>query len=633
MRNPRRAACGSWHSPISAQAASGSGLRLMQPRAQGDWIYWVESRPAEQGRCVLMRGKPGQEPQALLPAPYSARSRVHEYGGGAYAVHGDALAFVNDADQQIYLLTDGIPRRLTDAPGSRFGDLGFDPEHARLICVRERHTGAGIEPENSLAAVSLHDGAIHSLAQGHDFYSSPALDRGAQRLAWLQWDHPRMPWDGCALCCAELDAEGAIKTTQLLAGGESESLFQPQFAPDGSLHFLSDRNGWWNIYRVTPSGNVAVTTDAADYGLAQWNLGMSRYGFRDDGALLAVRNVQGRAQLIEIQAGVQRLLPLPLTQIEHLHVHGNVVAMLGSSPQTVNTVYAGTDARHGLRRSTQLELAAACISVAQPIRFQAADSETVHAWYYPPCNPGYRAPETECPPLIVKCHGGPTAMNGDGLDPRIQFWTSRGFAVVDVNYRGSSGFGRAYRCSLHGAWGIKDVEDCIGAARWLAERGLADAERTAISGSSAGGFTVLSALAFHDYFRAGAVYYGISELASAMTDTHKFEARYGDSLLGRWPEAAAVYRARSPLYAAENIRCPVIFFQGLRDRVVPPDQTERMVTALQAGGQTVSYITFPEEGHGFRRADSLCRALEEELAFYARVFGFVAHDADTPQQP
>lgn len=633
MTSRQGAPCGTWRSPVSAELASGSSLRLMQPRTSHGWTYWIESRPLEQGRCVLMRAQPEQPAQTLLYAPYSAHSRVHEYGGGAYAVHGERIAFVNDADQQLYLLEHGVVRQLAARPGARFGDLCFDSSHDALICVCEYHDETRREPINSLVAVSLHDGLIRTLAEGHDFYSSPALDRDAHRLAWLQWDHPQMPWDGCELCVAELDAAGALKSVRALAGSADESLFQPQFAPDGSLHFISDRSGWWNIYKVTDSGTEAVTAGAADYGLAQWNLGMSRYGFDAHGTLFAVRTVDGRAELVRIRGRAQEPIALPLTQIDHLHVADNDAAMLASSPHTVSTVYAGLTAPQAIRRSNAFELDAGYISVAQAIRFPAANGEQVHAWFYPPCNAGYRVPDGERPPLIVKCHGGPTAMNGDGLDPRIQFWTSRGFAVVDVNYRGSSGFGRDYRQSLHGAWGIKDVEDCIGAANYLADRGLADPQRTAISGSSAGGYTVLSALAFHDCFRAGAVYYGISELASAMTDTHKFESRYGDRLIGPWPEAQATYRERSPLYAAEHIRCPVIFFQGLRDRVVPPDQTERMVKALEARGQTVSYVTFPEEGHGFRRAESLRRALESELAFYARSFGFPLPATDALPHP
>ena len=633
MSNARSAPCGSWQSPLSAELASGKSLRLMQPLAHAGWTYWVESRPAEQGRCVLMRSKPDQAPQSLLPPPFSAHSRVHEYGGGAYAVQNDSIAFVNDADQQLYLLAGDKVQQLTAVPGSRFGDLRFDTRHQRLICVREQHDETGREPVNSLVAISLRDGTLRTLAEGHDFYSSPALDRDAHQLAWLQWDHPQMPWDGCVLCTAELDGDGALESVRPLAGGDDESVFQPEFSPDDTLHFVSDRDGWWNIYNETDDGITAVTTDTADYGLAQWNLGMSRYGFDTDGTLLAVRTVAGRAELVRIRAGAHEVMPLTLTQIDHLHVSGDGIAMLAGGPRTPGTVFAGATAAHALRRSSELALDATCISVAQAIRFPAADGEQVHAWYYPPCNPEFRVPDHERPPLIVKCHGGPTAMNGDGLDPRIQFWTSRGFAVVDVNYRGSSGFGRAYRNSLRLAWGVKDVEDCIGAARYLADQGLADPQRIAISGSSAGGYTVLSALAFHDCFRAGAVYYGISELASAMTDTHKFEARYGDRLLGPWPEAAAVYRARSPLYAAEHIRCPVIFFQGLRDRVVPPDQTERMVKALRARGQTVSYIAFPDEGHRFRRADSLRQALEAELSFYANAFGFTLPITDNPRHP
>ncbi|MGH8400633.1 MAG: TolB family protein, partial [Gammaproteobacteria bacterium] len=341
MTEIRSAPCGSWHSPISAELASGNNLRLMQPSAHAGWTYWIESRPAEQGRCVVMRGKPGQEPQTLLPATFSARSRVHEYGGGAYAVQDDLLAFVNDTDQQIYLLADGTVERLTDQPGSRFGDLCFDVTHARIICVRERHAEELTEAENSLVAVSLSDGSIRTLAHGHDFYSSPALDHDARRLAWLQWDHPQMPWDGCQLCCAELDAGAALKTVTPLVGSEHESMFQPQFAPDGTLHCLSDRSGWWNIYEVHDSELTAVTADAADYGVAQWNLGMSRYGFLADGTLFAVRTVEGRAELVQMQinTGAQRVSPLPFTQLDHLHVHGDTVTLLASGPRSPATVY------------------------------------------------------------------------------------------------------------------------------------------------------------------------------------------------------------------------------------------------------------------------------------------------------
>lgn len=366
-----------------------------------------------------------------------------------------------------------------------------------------------------------------------------------------------------------------------------------------------------------------------DYGFAQWNFGMSSYGFLADGSLLAVRIRDGISELVEIGAdGKLKLLDTGYSQIEHLYASGDEYVMLAASPTASTQVMLGSHGRLRALSALNDALPLAAISRPQFIRFPTSGGEHAHAWYYPPCNPGFEPQPGERPPLLVKCHGGPTAMSGNGLDPRIQFWTSRGFALADVNYRGSSGFGRRYRESLSGQWGIKDAEDCIAAARHLVGRGLADARRLAISGGSAGGFTVLCALAFHDYFKAGAVYYGLSELETAMRDTHKFEAHYGDSLLGPWPEARALYRARSPLHAAGRIRCPVIFFQGLKDKVVPPDQTERMVAALRGNGVPVEYLSFPEEGHGFRRRDTLAQTLAAELHFYGRVFGFTAADGD-----
>lgn len=632
-RTPRPAPCGTWLSPISAARVAGNSVRLMQPRIAGKYVYWVESRPEENGRCVLLRGRPGEKNRELTPPPFSVRSRVHEYGGGAFALTDTEIYFVNDRDQQIYLhpQAGGTPQALTDNPACRFADLAVDERRQRLVCVCEDHAAGDPTPLNTLAAVSIRGGRIATLAQGHDFYSSASLSPDGGRLAWLAWNQPQMPWDGCELWLAELDAAGIPKHARCIGGGPQESVFQPQFSPQGVLYFIGDHDGFWNLYRYEDGGRHAVTRDHTDYGFAQWNFGMSSYGFAADGAILAARRREACSELVRITAGGEvQSLAADFTQIEHLHACDNQMALLAGMPARLPAVLTGDAACFTPLSPVANAIPAACICTAQAIRFPAAEGETVHAWYYPPRNADFRVPHAELPPLIVKCHGGPTAMNGNSLDPRIQFWTSRGFALVDVNYRGSSGYGRAYRQSLHGYWGIRDVQDCIRAARYLVERGLADENRIVISGSSAGGFTALCALAFHGYFKAGAVYYGLSELATAMTGTHKFEAHYGDSLLGPWPAARDIYRARSPLYAAGRINCPVIFFQGLKDRVVPPDQTERMVNALRAKKLPVACLTFAGEGHGFRRRDTLQRALEAELTFYGRVFGFTPADALPP---
>ena len=621
----RNAGYGSWRSPLSAARIAAGGVRFAQPRIAGGYVYWLENRPAESGCVVLVRARPGEPARDLTPAAFSVRSRAHEYGGGAFAVRLDTAFFVNDADQQIYRqsLTDGTPQALTRVPGCRFADLQVDESRQRLIAVCEDHRPDERAPQNTLTAVHCGDGKVITLALGYGFYSSPCLSPDGRRLAWLCWNAPRMPWEGCELWLAELDAGGMPINPSRMAGGTRESIFQPQFSPDGILHFISDRNGFWNIYKYVEGKILAVTHDVMDYGFAQWNFAMSGYGFLDDGGLCAACFNQGRSELAHIGAdSAVQSVEREFSQIEHLHVHGNQWVMLAADSTHPPAVIWNDGARQLRLTQDAQSVPARHVSVPEFVSFPTTDGETAYCWYYSPHNPDYRAPPGAKPPLLVKCHGGPTAMSGNGLDLRVQFWTSRGFAVADVNYRGSSGFGRAYRESLRGEWGIKDAEDCIAAARCLVGRGLVDARRLAISGSSAGGFTALCALAFHDCFHAGAAYYGISDLESAMRDTHKFEAHYGDSLLGPWPAARDIYRARSPLYAAGRIRRPVIFFQGLKDKIVPPDQTQRMVQNLRANGVPVEYLEFPEEGHGFRRRETLQATLEAELAFYSRVFGF-----------
>lgn len=633
-RTLRPAACGTWLSPISAAHIAGSGTRLMQPRIAGDWTYWVESRPMENGRCVLVRGQTDESKHNLTPPPFSVRSRVHEYGGGAFACTATAVYFVNDRDQQIYTQSPqgGIPKVLTRATARRFADLLVDARRQRLVCVCEDHGAGDDTPLNTLGAVSVGDGHVSTLAQGYDFYSSPALNAESSRLAWLCWNQPQMPWDGCELWLADLDENGISRNSKCIAGGVEESIFQPQFAPDGALYFISDRDGFWNIYKYADGEIHAVTHDQMDYGCAQWNFGISSYGFMADGTIFATRMHRGCSELVRIGVdGAMQQRYSGFTQIEHLHVNQNRLALLASTPTQPPVVSMGDGEQFMTISAPDGGIPLEFLTAPELIDFPTSAGETAHAWYYPPHNADFSVSTGEKPPLMVRCHGGPTTMNGNGLDLRIQYWSSRGFAVVDVNYRGSSGYGRAYRRSLHGEWGIKDVQDCIHAARYLVSKGQVDEKRLVISGSSAGGFTVLCALAFHDYFKAAAVYYGISELETAMTDTHKFEARYANSLLGPWPAARDLYRSRSPLYAVANINCPVIFFQGLKDRVVPPRQTQRMVTALRAKKLPVAYLTFAEEGHGFRGRDAIQHALESELAFYALVLGFAP--VDVPPLP
>ncbi|HLW74894.1 MAG TPA: prolyl oligopeptidase family serine peptidase [Gammaproteobacteria bacterium] len=620
----RAAPGGSWPSPLSVAAVSAAQRRYLQPRLHRGAAYWLESRPEEQGRCVLVRAKDGDH-EDLTPPPYSVRNRVHEYGGGAYLLHGDTVYFCNDADQCIHRFEGGKITRLTEPSARRYADFAVDAARARLICVCEEHP-PGEAVKNYLAAVSLADGSVAPLLTDRDFVSSSTPSPDGRQLAWLAWDDPQMPWDGSELWLAELDRDGGLKNARRIAGGPEESLFQPRWSPGGVLHFVSDRTGYWNLYRYAGDEIEALCPDAADYGYAQWVLGMSSYGFLSEHEIATVRIERGRSSLMRIAGGKRIPIEAPYTHIEHLDAGGGRVLFLGGAPDISMGIVEGESGTFRRLSVAGFVVDPAYLSRAEAVSFPTSGGETAHAWYYPPRNRDYRTPEGEAPPLIVRCHGGPTAMNGDAMEARIQFWTSRGFAVADLNYRGSTGFGRAYRRSLAGQWGVKDMEDCVQLLVHLAARGLADPKRAAVSGSSAGGFTALATLTFKDAFRGGAIQYGLSELVTAMRDTHKFEARYGDMLLGPWPEAEETYRARSPLYAADRIHVPVIFFQGMKDTVVQPDQTARMLAALREHGVPAACLTFSEEGHGFRRAETLRAVLSAELAFYSCLFGFTPAD-------
>ncbi|HSN18748.1 MAG TPA: prolyl oligopeptidase family serine peptidase [Gammaproteobacteria bacterium] len=618
-------ACGSWPSPLSVEQAAGAQRRFLQPRISGGAVYWLEGRPEEGGRVVLMRARDGHC-EELTPRPFSVRTRAHEYGGGAYAPAADGVYFCNDADQCIYRAGAGTPQRITVPGPYRFADLVPDPARQRLLAVAEDTSDTAYR--DLLVGISLADGKVAPLREDADFFSSPTLSPDGTTLAWVSWDNPQMPWDGSELWLAELTADGSLHGAHSIAGGAQESVFQPCWSPDGVLYLVSDRTGYWNLYRYAGGDCQEVCPDRADYGYAQWVFGMSAYGFLSAEEIAAVRVQQGRSQLVRVHVPTRQWQALDsrYSHIEHLDVAAGSVAMVAGAADKTMGVVAGRPPELTPLGEEGFTWPPANLSSAEALSFPTSDGEQAQLWYYPPCNAEYQ-PRDELPPLILRCHGGPTSMNGDALDARIQFWTSRGFAFADLNYRGSTGFGRAYRQSLAGQWGVKDVEDCAHALMYLAATGRADPRRAAVSGSSAGGFTALAAVAFRDVFQACSVQYGISELETAMRDTHRFEARYGDTLLGPWPEARHVYRARSPLYAADRIKAPVIFFQGSKDKVVLPDQTVRMLHALRERGVPAACVLFPEEGHGFRRADTLRQVLAAELAFYARVFGFTPADA------
>ena len=579
---------GTWKSAITPSVITGASVNLSAVTLAGSDLYWLEQRPLEAGRSVLVRNGVDVTPPGL-----SVRSRAHEYGGSAYTVAGRDVIFVNDTDQQLYRNT----TPLTAVPGLRFADLVVD-QH-RIIAVCEDHRTPGREPVNSLVAIT--DGRIESLVAGNDFYSSPRVF--GDHLAYLTWKHPNMPWDE-----TELWLDG-----RRITGGAS--IFQPEWSPAGDLHFISDQSGWWNLYRYRAGKIEALLEMPAEFGVPQWNFGLSTYAFLADGRIACAFNECGQWRLGIFDGQLHRL-DLPYTEISSVRAAGTTLAFIGASPTEPAAVIRLTGSQSEVvRRSTTIALDAQSISVAKPIEFGG-----VHAFYYPPINPDFRAPPGELPPLIVFSHGGPTGATASGLNLLKQFWTSRGFAVVDVNYGGSAGFGRAYRQRLNGQWGIVDVDDCCAAAQALVAAGKADPRRLIIRGGSAGGYTTLCALTFRQIFQTGASYFGIGDL-EAMLETHKFESRYLDGLLAPWPAGREIYEARSPLRHLDQLHCPIIFFQGLDDKVVLPDQSQQMVAAMQAKGLLVEYLEFAGESHGFRQAATIQQTLAAELAFYQRVLG------------
>ncbi|AFZ14294.1 peptidase S9, prolyl oligopeptidase active site region [Crinalium epipsammum PCC 9333] len=630
MNQPQIALYGSWKSPITSDLIVSATIGLGPVVLDGDDIYWIEMRPQEGGRNVLVRRTPDNQLADVTVAPFNVRTRVNEYGGGSFFVNKSTVYFCNFADQHLYRQTlNAEPQQLSQGQSGgdlRYADMIIDPVRDRLICVREDNTGGGHEPVNTLVSISLPDGNTQILISGSEFYSSPRLSPDGTKLAWLSWNHPNMPWNGTELWVSEITADGSLNTPQLVAGGIDESIFQPEWSPDNILYFVSDRTGWWNFYRWQNGNTELLCEMQAEFGLPQWVFGMSTYGF-DANRIICTYTQNGIWYLASLDTTTKQLqqIETPYTEISSLKTAPGRVVFSAASP-TESTAIVELNLSSGelqvLRRSSEMEIDPGYISQPQPIEFPTENGLTAYAFFYPPKNQDYNAPAGEKPPVLVKSHGGPTAATSSQLNLKIQYWTSRGFAFLDVNYGGSTGYGREYHQRLDGKWGIVDVDDCANAARYLANQGLVDGERMAIAGGSAGGYTTLCALTFRDVFKAGASYYGVSDLEALAKDTHKFEARYLDRLIGAYPERQDIYIERSPIHFTDKLSCPVIFFQGLEDKVVPPNQAEMMVEALKAKGLPVAYVPFEGEQHGFRRAENIKRAIDGEFYFYSRVFGF-----------
>ena len=612
---------GSWPSPLTASRVTAGALRLDHVQLDGEDVYWVEGRASEGGRYVIVRRTADGAIIDVTPTVFNVRTRVHEYGGAAYTVDRGTIYFANFADQRIYRQRAGaVPEPIT-AEGGFYADFRVDRTRDRLISVREDHSKAG-EAINTIVAIG---GGETVLVSGADFYSDPIVSPDGASLAWLQWHHPNMPWDGTELCVARFETDGTLGPARTIAGGATESIFQPEWSPDGTLYFVSDRSGWWNLHRLLNGEVEVVHAMAAEFGKPQWTFSMVTYAFMSAERIAATYTQGGRWQLalIDTRSRTCTPVPLPVQPLESIHATADAIYFIGGSATEANAItrLALADRSTEVLRSASAErIEPAWISVPEAITFTAAGRD-VHAFYYPPVNPAVTAPAGERPPLLVLTHGGPTGASSDVLDSKVQFWTSRGFAVLDINYSGSTGYGRAYRERLNGQWGIADVTDAVGGAEAMVAAGKADPARLAIRGGSAGGYTTLAALTFHQVFKAGASYYGISDLEVLQQDTHKFESRYNESLIGPYPAAREVYVARSPIHFTDRLSCPIILFQGLDDKVVPPNQSEMMAAAVRKKGLKVKYVTFEGEQHGFRKAENIIRALEEELAFYRDVFG------------
>ncbi len=637
MAGPKTAPYGSWKSPITSDLVVSETIGLGQIALDGEDVYWVEMRPVEGGRNIVVRRTQDGRAVDVIPPSYNVRTRVHEYGGGAFTVIDGTIYFSNFADRRLYRQDAGAqPQPITPEAELRYADGVFDRRRGRIICVCEDHTDPGREAVNTIVGVDLQDAdGGQVLVCGNDFYSSPRLSPDGTRLAWLTWNHPNMPWDGSELWVGEVKENGSLGRTERLAGGVNESIFQPEWSPDGVLTFVSDRTGWWNLQHWRNGLVEPLVEMESEFGKPQWVFGMSTYAFESANRIICAHKQEGSWRLASLDTATRELDPIetPYSEIACVHASpGRVVLLAGSPTEPTSVVQLDLAARQFkvLRRSSEVAIDPAFLSLPQAIEFRTEHGLTAHAFFYPPKSRDYVAPPSERPPLLVISHGGPTGSASSTLSLMKQYWTSRGIAILDVDYGGSSGYGRAYRQRLEGQWGVVDVDDCVNGARTLVERGEVDGERMAIRGGSAGGYTTLSALVFRDVFKAGASYFGVSDLEAMARETHKFESRYLDRLIGPYPERRDLYRERSPIHFTDRLSCPVILFQGLEDKVVPPNQAEMIVQALRAMGLPVAYVPFEGEQHGFRRAENIKRSLDAELYFYSRIFGFELADPVEP---
>lgn len=620
---------GSWPSPISSDHVASGGVNLSYPKAQGEIIYWLEGRPAEKGRNVIVRYQEGD----VFGKEFDARSKVHEYGGGSYLVHGDTIFFCQNKNQRIYRIKDGsLPVAVTPDNGMRYADMIYDEKRNVLYAVREEHREKEIF--NTLVKINPDTKEVEVIAEGCDFYSNPILSPNGGQFAYMRWNHPNMPWDGCELLLHDVKRDGSLQPGKVVAGGKTESIFQPSFSPDGILYFVSDKNGYWNLYRYLQEKVELLLPMEAEFGSAQFVFGLTNYTFVPSNGswdIVAAYTQEGIDHLgiLSLKKFTFTTFDLPYTSIKYVVSNERSVYFIGASPFEPPQIARLDLKSHKveiIKKSRELDFEEGMISVGEQIAFPTNDGKKAYAFFYPPQNPHIQGPANERPPLLVRCHGGPTYNVTNALNLEIQYWTSRGFGVLDVNYRGSVGYGREYREELNGNWGRVDVNDCCDAALYLAHQGLIDHNRMAIKGGSAGGYLALSAVSFRDVFQGAVSYYGISDLEKMTMEGEKFESHYHESLIGPYPKLKKVFRERSPIHFVDKVHVPVLLIHGADDKIVFPSQSEEFYHALKKRNQKTYYLLFEKEGHGIRSAENIKKVLLAELVFYSDIFRFKPAD-------